>query len=65
MGKGGQVPSFWYTDTEIFKIHKVEIKLGRNLVGGLGHLGRKTKQTNNPFVSGSRKFTLPGGDPIF
>lgn len=33
--KGGQVPSFWYTETKIFKIHQVEIKLGRNLVGGL------------------------------
>lgn len=29
----------------LFKIHRVGIKLERNLVGGLGQLERKTKQT--------------------
>lgn len=37
----------------LFEIHKVGIKLGRNLVGGLGQLERMTKQTNNPFDSGT------------
>ena len=49
----------------LFEIPKVGVQLKRNLVGGFEHLERKTKQTNNPFVSGNRKFTLPGSDPIF
>lgn len=49
----------------LFEIPKVEIQSKRNLVEGFEHLERKTKHTNDPFVSGSRKFTLPGSDPIF
>lgn len=49
----------------LFKIHRVGIKLERNVVEGLGQLERKTKQTNNPFASDSRTLTLPGCDPTF
>ena len=49
----------------LFKMQRAAITLERNLVRGLGQLERKTKQTDNPFGSGRRMYTLPGCDLIF